>query len=213
MLTLGVLISGRGTNLQSLVDACALPDFPARIGLVISNKEKAAGLARAQRANIPTKVVRHKDFETRESFEREMTRHLKAHEVDFICNAGFMRILTSTFIDAWFNRQLNIHPSLLPSFKGLNVHEAAIESGVRISGCSIHYMRAQLDAGPIVAQAAVPVLTDDTAEKLAARVLTAEHALYPKVVRFIAEGKISIDGDVVHYDGLNDTDQSILLSP
>jgi len=213
MLTLGVLISGRGTNLQSLIDACTLPNYPARIGLVISNKEKAAGLARAQKAGIPTKVVRHKDFEAREAFEREMTHHLKAHDVDFICNAGFMRILTSTFIDAWFNRQLNIHPSLLPSFKGLNVHEAAIESGVKISGCTIHYSRVELDAGPIVAQAAVPVLPDDSAEDLAARVLTAEHALYPKVVRLIAEGKISIEGDVVHYDGLTDTDQSILLSP
>ncbi|MES1990193.1 MAG: phosphoribosylglycinamide formyltransferase [Pseudomonadota bacterium] len=188
----GVLISGRGTNLKSLIDACAAPDFPAKIVLVVSNKADAGGLEIARAAGIETRVVNHKDFATREEFDREMTSALKDAGVDFICSAGFMRILSDEFVNEWYNRQLNIHPSLLPSFKGLNVYARALEAGCKVSGCTVHFVRAAMDEGPIVAQAAVPVLEDDTPETLSARILQAEHKLYPLALRLVAEGRVRI---------------------
>lgn len=188
----GVLISGRGTNLKSLIDACAADDFPAEIVLVISNKADAGGLAIARAAGIATHVVSHKDFATREEFDRSMTAALKAAGVEFICSAGFMRILSNEFVDEWRDRQLNIHPSLLPSFKGLNVYQRVLEAGCKVSGCTVHFVRAAMDEGPIVAQAAVPVLEDDTPETLSVRILEAEHKLYPHALRLVAEGRVTI---------------------
>ncbi len=198
-LRLGVLISGRGTNLQSLIDACSDSTYPAEIACVISNRPDAVGLDRARSADIEAISIPHKSYGSREAFEADLTKALTERGVELVCNAGFMRILTDSFVDHWHNRQINIHPSLLPAFKGLHVHERALAEGARISGCTIHYVRAEMDAGPIIAQAAVPVLPDDDADSLAARVLTAEHALYPKVVRGIASGAIQIDGDTVQF--------------
>ncbi len=210
---LGVLISGRGSNLQSLIDACADSDFPAEIACVISNKPHAPGLDRAKSAKIETVSIPHKSYDSREAFETDLTDALESRQVDLVCNAGFMRLLTAGFVDHWFNRQINIHPSLLPAFKGLHVHEQVLEAGARISGCTIHYVRAEMDDGPIIAQAAVPVLPDDTADSLAARVLTAEHTLYPKVVKGIAEGTITINGDDVTFRDAAEGFSAPMISP
>jgi phosphoribosylglycinamide formyltransferase-1 len=197
MLKLGVLISGRGTNLQSLIDACAAPDFPARIGLVISNRPGVAGLERAQAAGLAHRTIDHKAYAGREDFERDLDGALREAGVDLVCSAGFMRVLTPFFVKAWWDRQLNIHPSLLPAFRGLHVHEQALAAGVKISGCTVHFVRPEMDAGPILAQAAVPVLSGDTPDSLAARVLEAEHQLYPYAVRLIGEGKVRIEDERV----------------
>lgn len=201
MLKLGVLISGRGTNLQSLIDACAEPDFPARIALVLSNRPDAAGLARAEKAGIAHQVVDHKAYAGREAFERDLDAALRGADIDLVCSAGFMRVLTPWFVKAWWDRQLNIHPSLLPAFRGLHVHEQALAAGVKISGCTVHFVRPEMDAGPILAQAAVPVLADDTPDTLAARVLEAEHKLYPFAVRLIGEGKVQVKDEKVLFRG------------
>ena len=185
-LRLAVLVSGRGSNLQALIDACATPGFPARIELVLSNEPDAFGLTRAQRANIPTKVVCHRDFPDRSSFEGALEHVLEAAAPDLICLAGFMRILSPELVGRWSGRILNIHPSLLPAFKGLNTHARALEAGVKTHGCTVHLVTPELDAGPPVLQAEVPVLADDTPETLAARVLEAEHRIYPDAVRKLA---------------------------
>jgi phosphoribosylglycinamide formyltransferase-1 len=212
MLKLGVLISGRGTNLQSLIDACATPDFPARIGLVISNRPGAAGLGRAAAAGLSHRTIDHKAYGTREDFERDLDAALREAGVDLVCSAGFMRVLTPFFVKAWWDRQLNIHPSLLPAFRGLHVHEQALTAGVKISGCTVHFVRTEMDAGPILAQAAVPVHSGDTPDSLAARVLEAEHQLYPYAVRLIGEGKVRIEDErVVIADG--DTSTPPLFAP
>jgi phosphoribosylglycinamide formyltransferase-1 len=193
-LKLGVLISGRGSNLQALIDAAAAGDWPAEIALVVSNKADAAGLARAEAAGIPTCVLSHRGHPDRASFDATMTAALVAAGVDLVCLAGFMRLLSPEFVEAWHDRLINIHPSLLPSFRGLHAHEQALEAGVRFTGCTVHFVRAEMDDGPIIVQAAVPVLQDDTAETLAARVLQAEHRCYPQAVRWIAEGRVRISG-------------------
>ncbi len=191
-LNLCVPISGRGSNLQALIDACAAPDFPARIGLVISNKASAYGLERARAANIQTLVFDHKAYSNRADFDGEMTKAMEADKTELICLAGFMRLLSDAFCDYWRDRMINIHPSLLPAFKGLNVQQAAIDAGARFSGCTVHYVRKEMDTGPIIVQAAVPVMDDDTADTLAARILVQEHKIYPQAVRLIAEGKVAI---------------------
>ncbi len=212
-LRIGVLISGRGTNLQSLIDACTQPDFPAEIACVVSNKPDAHGLARAESSGIEAVSIPHKNYESREAFEKDLTAALTERDVDLVCNAGFMRLLTNSFVAHWFNQQINIHPSLLPAFKGLHVHERVLEAGARISGCTLHFVRAEMDAGPIIAQAAVPVLPDDNADSLAARVLTAEHRLYPMVVKGIADGTITIDGDTVSIAAGAEEHAPLLLCP
>lgn len=194
-LTLGVLISGRGSNLQALIDACADPDFPADIGLVISNRPQAKGLERAQAAGIETLVIDHKAYDSRAAFDAALNDALTGRGIDLICLAGFMRLLDSDFCNQWRNRVINIHPSLLPAFKGLHVHERVLEAGVRLTGCTVHVLRPEMDSGPVLVQAAVPVLADDDAERLAARVLEAEHRIYPLAVRLLAEGRVRIDGD------------------
>lgn len=197
---LAVLISGRGSNLQSLIDAATAPNYPAEIALVISNKPKVEGLERAAMANIPLLVIDHKDFQTREDFDAALDHALRATKVDYICLAGFMRMLTPKFVNDWRGRLVNIHPSLLPAFKGLNVHERMIDGGVKIAGCTVHFVTSEMDAGPIIGQAAVPVLPGDTADKLAARILEVEHKLYPACIKLIAETKARLSGGVVPFD-------------
>jgi phosphoribosylglycinamide formyltransferase-1 len=194
----GVLISGRGSNMSSLIDECNKPDYPAVITLVISNNPDAQGLEIAAQAGIAARAIDHKTYPSREAFEADLDTALKEAEVDLICNAGFMRLLTNSFVEGWRDKQLNIHPSLLPAFKGLHTHERAIEAGVKLSGCTVHFVRTEMDAGPIIAQAAVPVLPDDTADDLAARVLVAEHKLYPHALRLVASDQIQVEGE----DGL-----------
>lgn len=191
-LRLGVLISGRGSNLQALIDAAAKPDFPAEIALVISNRADAAGLARARAAGIPARVISPRDHASRDTFEGALDTALAAAGVELVCLAGFMRILGEGFLGRWPDRVINIHPSLLPAFPGLDTHARAIAAGVRFSGATVHVVRAAVDAGPIIIQAAVPVLITDDAEHLAARVLAAEHRIYPAAVRLIAEKRMRI---------------------
>jgi phosphoribosylglycinamide formyltransferase-1 len=193
----GILISGRGSNLQALIDACKGRDFPAEIVLVISNVPQAQGLLRAEAALIPTLTINHKDFPSREAFDAALDAALCEAGIELLCNAGFMRLLTAGFVERWRDRHLNIHPSLLPAFKGLYTHARVIEAGVRISGCTVHFVRAEMDSGPIVAQAAVPVLGGDTAGSLAARVLAVEHRLYPHALRLVATCAVSVEGERV----------------
>jgi len=194
---LGVLISGRGSNLQSLLDACAEPDYPAQIALVISNRPDAKGLERAREAGVDTLVVDHSEYDSRPAFEEALHAALADAEVDLVCLAGFMRILDADFVAKWRNRIINIHPSLLPAYRGLRTHERAIEDGVRFSGCTVHYVRPEMDDGPIILQAVVPVKLDDTPESLAKRVLAYEHRIYPEAVRLIATGQARVSGSRV----------------
>lgn len=195
-----VLVSGGGTNLQSLIDAAGPPDFPAQISLVISNKADAFGLIRAQKAGISTKILSHKDYATREAFDDALHELLNDANIELICLAGFMRLLTPAFVEKWPNKILNIHPSLLPSFPGLDVHQRAINAGVRFTGCTVHIVRAQMDDGPIIVQAAVPLSQDDTAGTLAARILASEHVIYPKALEWMASGKAKVIGERVFLD-------------
>ncbi|MFD2261350.1 phosphoribosylglycinamide formyltransferase [Lacibacterium aquatile] len=201
VLKLGCLISGRGSNLQALIDACAAPDFPAEIALVLSNKADAEGLERAKAAGIATSVVNHKEYADRDSFDAELDRRLRAAGVELVCLAGFMRLLTDGFVEGWRDRMINIHPSLLPALKGLKTHERALEAGARFTGCTVHYVRPEMDEGPIIAQAVVPVLDEDDAASLGARVLAEEHKLYPLAVRLIAEKRLSITGNRITVTG------------
>jgi len=199
-LKVGVLISGRGSNLAALIAACAEPAFPAEIVLVLSNRPDALGLERARQAGLATAVIDHRG-RSREDFEQAVDAALRQAGVELICLAGFMRLLTAGFVARWPDRILNIHPSLLPAFKGLHVHEQALAAGVRISGCTVHVVRAETDAGPIVAQAAVPVLEGDSADSLAMRILAAEHRLYPLALRLFAEGRAVVADERVRLDG------------
>ncbi|MDE0333692.1 MAG: phosphoribosylglycinamide formyltransferase [Defluviicoccus sp.] len=194
-LRLAVLISGRGTNLQSLIDACGDTGYPAEIAIVISNNPDALGIERAARAGIPTRVIDHRPFEDRGAFERALDSALEEADTGLICLAGFMRLLTPWFVERWRDRLINIHPSLLPAFRGLDTHARVLAAGARISGCTVHFVRAEMDCGPIVVQAAVPVVDGDDEARLAARVLTAEHLSYPHAVRLIAEGRVRVAAD------------------
>jgi len=179
--------------MASLIAAAREPEFPAEIALVLSNKPDAPGLAAAKAQGIATAAVDHKIYAGREAFEGSLQKMLDAHRIDFICLAGFMRILTPSFVQRWEGRLINIHPSLLPSYKGLHTHERALADGVKIHGCSVHYVVAEMDAGPIIAQAAVSVLDDDTPGSLGARVLEQEHVIYPLALRLAASGALRID--------------------
>jgi phosphoribosylglycinamide formyltransferase 1 len=190
--------------MQSLVKACADENFPAEIVTVVSNNLEAAGLKFAAENSISTRVIDHRDFDDREAFEVQLTEYLAELDVDLICLAGFMRLLTADFVNRWRDRILNIHPSLLPAFKGLHVHERAIESGARFTGCTVHFVRPEMDDGPIIAQAAVPILQDDTADILAARILEQEHLIYPLALRLVADKRVRISGAIAI---LNDADQ------
>ncbi len=189
----GILISGRGSNMRSLIAAAAVPEFPAEIELVISNVGNAEGLAFAAHADIPTIVVPHKAYETREAFDHALDTALNNAGVEIVCLAGFMRILSDWFVRRWEGRIVNIHPSLLPLFKGVHVHEQVLSSGMRVSGCTVHFVVPELDAGPIIAQAVVPVAIDDTPATLAMRVLVEEHKLYPAALKLLAQERVWIE--------------------
>tara|TARA_Y100000588_G_scaffold192747_1_gene206743 strand:- start:56 stop:703 length:648 start_codon:yes stop_codon:yes gene_type:complete len=198
MLRLAVLFSGRGSNLLALIDACREPGFPAVIVHVISNNHDAQGLTHAREAGIQTTVLDHRTYVSREEFDAAVTEVLENAQAEVICLAGFMRILTEGFIERWYNRLLNIHPSLLPAFKGLDAQQQALDAGVKLAGCSVHFVRPCVDEGPIIAQAAVPVLKNDDIKTLSARILAVEHRLYPRVIRLIAEGRVKVvDGHAV----------------
>lgn len=195
MLRVGILISGRGSNMQALIDACATTSFPAKIVCVIANRTDAKGLQRAAEAGIDTDIINHRDFADRQAFDAALDARLNDANVELVCMAGFMRILTTWFVERWHDRLINIHPSLLPAYKGLNTHQRALDDGIRITGCSVHFVRPDMDTGPVIAQAAVPILDSDTADILATRILAQEHVIYPMALRLIAEGRIRVENN------------------
>ncbi|MFQ5772940.1 MAG: phosphoribosylglycinamide formyltransferase [Kiloniellaceae bacterium] len=209
----GVMISGRGSNLQALLDACADPAYPAKIVIVISNEPEAYGLARAEKAGVPTRTLRHRDYATREAFDAAVTAVLEEAGVDLVCMAGFMRLVTEGFVARWTDRLINIHPSLLPSFRGLDTHARALAAGAKLHGCTVHFVRFEVDHGPIIGQAAVPVLPGDTEASLAARVLEAEHRLYPHCLRLVAEGRVRVAGEVAEITDPNANPGARLINP
>ncbi len=190
-----ILISGRGSNMEAIVRAFRQENWPARLCAVISNRADAAGLVFAERAGIPTRVVSHKDYADRETYDAALQAVIDTYEPDLVILAGFMRILTAGFVEHYTGRMINIHPSLLPSFRGLHTHRQAIEAGVRVHGATVHFVTPELDGGPIIAQAIVPVLPGDDEDTLADRVLAQEHRLYPRVVRWITEDKVTYTGE------------------
>lgn len=191
-LKVGILISGRGSNMAALIRAAQAADYPAEVACVISNRADAPGLKIAADAGIATAVVSHRGHADRETFDRALSAELERHGVELVVLAGFMRIFSPWFPVRWADRVINVHPSLLPCFKGLHVQQQALDAGVRLSGCTVHFVIPDLDAGPIIAQAAVPVLAGDTEETLSARILRQEHRLYPLVVRWFAEGRVAV---------------------
>jgi phosphoribosylglycinamide formyltransferase-1 len=193
-LKLAVFISGRGSNLKALIDACVDPDFPAEISLVLSNVENAGGLEYATQNNIPYEIVNHHKFDDKSGFEKEIQNVLKRYDVDLICLAGFMRLLSASFIDVWPDKIINIHPSLLPRYKGLDTHKRALADSAFETGCTVHFVRPEMDSGPIILQKSVPIFPDDTEKTLAVRVLVQEHRAYPQAVRMIAQNDIAISG-------------------
>jgi phosphoribosylglycinamide formyltransferase 1 len=215
---LGVWISGRGSNLQALIEACADPAYPAEIGLVISDRTDAAGLARAAAAGIPAVTLAD---HSRSEFGAAADAQLRAGRVDLVCLAGFMRLLDTSFVQAWRDHLVNIHPSLLPAFPGLHAQRQALAAGVRFAGCTVHFVRPEVDTGPIIAQAVVPVHPDDDKAQLSARILAAEHRLYPLAVRLVAEKRTRIVGGKVEIDGwqapdfaaLNPSQPDLLVTP
>ncbi|MGD1934050.1 MAG: phosphoribosylglycinamide formyltransferase [Candidatus Phaeomarinobacter sp.] len=213
---IAILISGRGSNMERLIEAAAAPDYPAEVVKVISNRPGTSGRETAAKAGIETQAIDHKSFESRAAFDAALEQSLNDADVDLVCHAGFMRILTDEFAARWQGRMVNIHPSLLPSFKGIRVQQQAIDAGATISGCTVHYIIPALDSGPIISQAAVPVLPNDTADTLSARILKAEHVLYPAAVRRIASGEVKlVDGKVVRSSDAKgaDTECPPLFSP
>lgn len=202
-LKVGVLISGRGSNMAALIKAAEAADYPAEIAVVVSNVASAAGLETARAAGIEAIPLPHRNYADRESFDRAVSDEFEQRGVGLVALAGFMRIQSPWFPTHWENRIVNIHPSLLPSFKGLHVQQQAIDAGARISGCTVHFVTPELDSGPIIAQAAVPVLPGDTADTLATRILRQEHRLYPQVVRWFAEDRISVKSGKVSVKGVS----------
>jgi phosphoribosylglycinamide formyltransferase-1 len=199
--------------MAALIEAMQPDDFPAEVVLVLSNQPDAAGLEIARAANIPTEVLKHGDFDSREAFDAAMTEVLAAAGVRLICLAGFMRLLSTEFCQRWRDRIINIHPSLLPAFKGLHVHERMLEAGVRIAGCTVHFVRPAMDEGPILVQATVPIAADDTADSLSARILEQEHRIYPLAVRLIAEGKARAAGASVALDNFALSEDRLINPP
>jgi phosphoribosylglycinamide formyltransferase 1 len=197
-LKLGVLLSGRGSNLQALIAASNRPSYPAKIVSVISDRAEAQGLEYARATGIPSVAIPHRD---RAYFAAEAGGLLREHRVELVCLAGFMRVLDAAFVDSWHNRMVNIHPSLLPAFPGLHPQRQALAAGVRFTGCTLHFVRPEVDAGPIIAQAVVPMLPDDNEASLSARILKVEHRLYPLAVRLIAEGRVRVVAGKVEIDG------------
>ena len=209
----GVLISGRGSNMAALVRATQEPGFPAEIVLVISDKVGAPGLVRAMAAHIKAVVVDRATHADRAAFEAELETELGIARVDLICLAGFMRVLSPAFVERWQDRMINVHPSLLPAFKGINTHQRAIDAGVRMHGCTVHFVRAAVDEGPIIAQGAVPVLPGDTADTLSERLLPIEHQVYPMALRLVASGRTRIVNGRVEIDGEQPASIAPLIVP
>jgi phosphoribosylglycinamide formyltransferase-1 len=194
LLRIGVLASGGGTNLQAIIDRCMDGSLAAEIAVVITNNPGAGALDRAGKAGIETLCINHRDFSQREDFDNAVVKALQNADVDLVVLAGFMRIITQTFIDAFPERVINIHPALLPAFPGLHVQQQAIDYGARFSGCTVHFVDGGVDTGPVIIQAVVPVLPDDSADTLAARILEQEHRTYPRAIQLIAEGRVRVDG-------------------
>lgn len=208
-----ILISGRGSNMTALIEAARAQDFPAEIAVVVSNKADAAGIAKARGAGIPVEVVESRAFgKNRAAFETALQTVLNQRSVDLVCLAGFMRLFTPEFVQRWHGRMLNIHPSLLPAFPGLDPHGQALKAGVKISGATVHFVTPDTDAGPIVMQGAVAVKDDDTAETLSERILTVEHRIYPAAVRLVADMRVRIDGERCVTEGASATD-AIMITP
>jgi phosphoribosylglycinamide formyltransferase-1 len=194
MINIGVLISGRGTNLQAIIDSSTRGDIPAKVAVVFSDKPEAYGLERAKNHNIATAVLQPKDFPDKNTYELEIVKLMKEHKVDLICLAGYMRIVGPVLLEHFNGKMINIHPALLPSFPGLHVQKAALDHGVKISGATVHFVDEGCDTGPIIIQAAVPVLEDDSEETLSARILEQEHKIYPQAIKLFAEGRLKMEG-------------------
>jgi phosphoribosylglycinamide formyltransferase-1 len=210
---LGVLVSGGGSNLQAIIDAIEAKRLDAAIRIVISNKQDAFGLARAKNHQIPTEVLDHKKFSSREAYDEAMVAILKERGVELVILAGFMRLLSPVLVQAFSNRIMNIHPALLPSFGGLHGQKQALEYGVRLAGCTVHFVNEECDQGPIVIQAVVPAYPDDTEETLSARILKQEHRIYPKAIQLYAEGRLRVVGRKVLVDGLTRDEDGTLVHP
>ena len=209
-----ILISGRGSNMAALIEAAKAKDFPAEIAVVISNRAEAAGLERARTSGVATEILESKPFgKDRAAFEKVLEEKLAQHRVELICLGGFMRLFTAEFVQRWYGRMLNIHPSLLPSFPGLDPHGQALKAGVKISGATVHFVIPETDAGPIVMQGAVPVRNDDTAEALSERILTVEHRIYPEALRLLASGRLKLEGDLCRIEGGTAGGNELLIAP
>jgi phosphoribosylglycinamide formyltransferase 1 len=207
-----ILISGRGSNMAALIAAAQARDYPAEIALVLSNRPDAKGLATAREAGLATAVVDHTGFgKNREAFERALQGELEARRIEILCLAGFVRLLTPWFVARWQDRMINIHPALLPAFKGLDTHERALAAGVKIHGATVHFVVPEMDSGPVIAQGALAVHDDDTAESLAARVLAIEHKIYPLALRLVAEGRVRIENGRCRIDGAPNSDTVLLI--
>ena len=208
-----ILISGRGSNMAALIEAAKAADFPAEIVVVISNKADAGGLSRAKASGVATLAIESKPYgRDRAGFEAALQAVLDRHKVDLICLGGFMRLFTAQFVQRWYGRMINIHPSLLPSFPGLDPHGQALRAGVKISGATVHFVIPETDAGPILMQGAVAIRDDDTANTLAARILEIEHRIYPDALRLLASGRIRLEGDVCKMEG-SAASSDTLISP
>ena len=212
-LPLGVLISGSGSNLQAIIDAIEAKRLDAVIQVVISNREDAFGLVRARKHNIPTEIVDHRKFPSREAYDQALVEILQERQAELVILAGFMRLLSPVFVRAYSNHAMNIHPALLPAFPGLHVQRKAAEYGVRFSGCTVHFVTEGCDEGPIIIQAVVPVYPDDTEESLSARILKEEHRIYPRAIQLYSEGRLQVSGRRVLVDGLEKDEDQLLVNP
>ena len=210
---IGVLISGSGTNLQSIIDAIEAKELDAKIQVVLSNRADAYGLVRAKKHGIPIEVLDHKRFPSREAFDQAVVDILRDHEVELVVLAGFMRLLSPVFVGAYSNRIMNIHPAVLPAFPGLHAQKKAVEHGVRFSGCTVHFVNEECDEGPIIIQAVVPVFAEDTEESLASRILEQEHRIYPRAIQLYSEGRLRIEGRKVFVEGLAREENQVLVLP
>jgi phosphoribosylglycinamide formyltransferase 1 len=213
VIRIGVLVSGSGSNLQSIMDACEHLDIDGQVSIVISNLPGVYALERAQVREIPTKVVSHAEYPDRENFDEELVKILKGYQVDLVVLAGFMRVLTPSFLRQYPGRVMNIHPALLPSFPGLGVRQKAIDYGVRFSGCTVHFVDEGVDTGPIIIQGVVPVYPEDTEERLKERILRLEHKIYPEAIELFAQGRLSIQGRKVFIKDLEKDEEACLVNP
>lgn len=213
MIRVGVLASGSGSNLQAILDACAHRSIPAQVAIVVSNVAGARALSRAEEAKVPALLLPHGAYPSRDAYDAEIVSVLRRHQVDLVCLAGFMRLLSPVLLSAFQNRILNIHPALLPAYPGMHAVRQALKAGARVSGCTVHIVDEGTDTGPIVIQAAVPVLDGDTEETLAARILTQEHRIYPRAIELFAQGRVEIDGRRVRIKGSSADPSRTLSSP